>query len=202
MSVYYYKGAQILAPYTIRSNEPMYDVDTVSLKKQRASQNAQRWEISFNTAGTVDTVQDMLIAAVNATQLTDTMVMPQLPAVDEKTTISTASLPVAVAGAIGDTSVVMQVAGPTGLFPKGSFFKFNNHDKIYMTTSDTSFDGGTNVTMNFYPKLRSVVTTSNSVKNGSQCTLTYYKSIDNMAGVIFTDGVLSNSGTIELIEAL
>jgi hypothetical protein len=71
-----------------------------------------------------------------------------------------------------------------------------------MTTTDTSFDGGTNVTMNFYPKLRSVVTTSNSVKNGSQCTLTYYKSIDNMAGVIFTDGVLSNSGTIELIEAL
>ena len=41
---YYYKGAKILAPLTIKSNEPIYDTDTISLAKQRASQGAQRWE--------------------------------------------------------------------------------------------------------------------------------------------------------------
>ena len=48
MSVYYYNGAQILAPFTITSNEPMFDMTTISLKTQRASQGAQRWELSFD----------------------------------------------------------------------------------------------------------------------------------------------------------
>ena len=88
MSVYYYNGAQILAPFTITSNEPMFDADTVSLKKQRATQNAQRWEMSFSTVGTPDTVQDMLISAVANNQSTSTMIMPQLPAVSDKFTES------------------------------------------------------------------------------------------------------------------
>jgi len=202
MSVYYYKGAQILAPYSITSNEPMFDVDTVSLKKQRASQNVQRWEIEFNTVGTPDTVQDMIIAAVSSVQITDTMVIPQIPTVDSLTTITNESTPVAVAASAGDTSVTMQVAGTSGTLPKGSFIKFSNHDKIYMTTTDINFDGGVNLAVSIYPKLREDLTTAHTLKSGSQAILTYYKDIDNRAGITFTDGVLSNSGAISLIEAL
>jgi len=184
MSVYYYNGAQILAPFTITSNEPMFDADTVSLKKQRATQNAQRWEISFSTVGTPDTVQDMLISAVSQNQLTSTMIMPQLPTVDTLSTKSNTSTNVAVAAT------------------KGSFFKFSSHDKLYMTTTDINFDGGTNTSVSFYPKLQSNLTTSHTMLTGSLAVLTYYKSVDNMSGITFTDGVLSNSGTIELLEAL
>jgi hypothetical protein len=202
MSVYYYKGAQIITPFTIKSNEPMFDADTVSLKKQRASQDAQRWEISFSTVGTADTVQDMLLAAVTGNQLTATMIMPQLPAVDTLSTKSNTTTNVAVAASAGDSSVTMQVAGTSGTLPKGSFFKFSNHDKLYVTTTDINFDGGTNTAVSFYPNLREDLTTSHTMLTGSLAVLAYYKSIDNMSGVTFTDGVLSNSGTIELLEAL
>ena len=202
MSVYYYNGAQILTPLTIRSNEPTFDVDTVSLKKQRASQNVQRWEIEFNTIGTSDTVQDMLIAAVSDNHLVDTMIMPQLPAVDEASTVTSTAIPCAVVGDIGDTSVTLQVAGTNGTLPKGSFVKFSNHDKMYVTTADVNFDGSLNIAFNFYPALRTQVTTSHTLRTGNQAVLTYYKDIDNMAGITFTDGVLSNSGAISLIEAL
>jgi hypothetical protein len=208
MSVYYYNGAQILAPFTITSNEPMFDADTVSLKKQRATQNAQRWEISFSTVGTPDTVQDMLIAAVSQNQLTSTMIMPQLPAVSDKFTLENANavlttvVSIHVSASVGDSSIDVKTLNRSGTLPKGCFFKFSSHDKLYMTTSDTVFDGTTNPTINFYPSLRSNATTAHQVRLGDAARLTYYKSVDNMSGITFTDGVLSNSGTIELLEAL
>jgi hypothetical protein len=208
MSVYYYNGAQILAPFTITSNEPMFDADTVSLKKQRATQNAQRWEISFNTVGTPDTVQDMLIAAVSQNQLTSTMIMPQLPAVSDKFTLENANallttvVSIHVSASVGDSSIDVKTLNRSGTLPKGCFFKFSSHDKLYMTTSDTVFDGTNNPTINFYPSLRSNATTAHQVRLGDAARLTYYKSVDNMSGITFTDGVLSNSGTIELLEAL
>jgi len=209
MSVYYYNGAQILAPFTITSNEPMFDADTVSLKKQRATQNAQRWEISFSTVGTPDTVQDMLISAVANNQLTSTMIMPQLPAVSDKFTlenVSTSSsstyVAVRVNASPGDSSIDVKTLNRSGTLPKGCFFKFSSHDKLYMTTSDTVFDGTTNPTINFYPSLRSNATTAHQVRLGDSALLTYYKSVDNMSGITFTDGILSNSGTIQLLEAL
>jgi hypothetical protein len=208
MSVYYYNGAQILAPFTITSNEPMFDADTVSLKKQRATQNAQRWEISFSTVGTPDTVQDMLIAAVSQNQLTSTMIMPQLPAVSDKFTLEntnalpTTTVSIHVSASVGDSSIDVKTLNRSGTLPKGCFFKFSSHDKLYMTTSDTVFDGTNNPTINFYPSLRSNATTAHQVRLGDAARLTYYKSVDNMSGITFTDGVLSNSGTIELLEAL
>jgi hypothetical protein len=202
MSVYYYNGAQILAPYTIRSNEPMYDVDTVSLKKQRATQNVQRWELEFNTVGTPDTVQDMLISAIQGTNNISTMVIPQLPAVDELLTITNTSPVIVFPVNAGATSIVLQVAGNSGTLPKGYFFKFNNHDKVYMTTTDINFDGSTDLAVSFYPSLRLAQVSSNVILTGSGATINYYKSIDNQSGITFTDGVLSNSGNIELIEAL
>lgn len=202
MSVYYYKGAQILAPYSISSNEPMFDVDTVSLKKQRATQNVQRWEISFNTIGTPDTVQDMIIAATAGVQTVDTMVIPQIPTVDALKTITNDNAVIATLAVVGATSVTMQVAGNSGTLPKGSFFKFANHDKIYMTTTDINFDGATDLSVSIYPSLRVEQPISGTIRTGPNATLTYYKSIDNQSGITFTDGVLSSSGTIELIEAL
>jgi len=202
MSVYYYKGARILAPYSISSNEPMFEVDTVSLKKQRATQNVQRWELSFNTVGTPDTVQDMIIAAVLDTQSVDTMVMPQIPVVDELTTITNNSPVIAQLAPLGATSVTMGVSSTSGTLPKGSFFKFSNHDKIYITTTDINFDGSTDLPVSFFPSLRLEQPVGNEMKVGSNAIITYYKNIDNMSGVTFSDGVLSNSGTIELVEAL
>jgi hypothetical protein len=201
MSVYYYEGAQILAPLTITSNEPTFDVDTVSLKKQRASQNVQRWELSFNTVGTASTQIDMFLGAVTDIDEVRTMVMPQLPAVDEAITVLINNPTVGVTASKDVLQVTLEAGETAGIIPKGTFFKFSNHDKIYVSTSVTNLADTTPV-INFFPRLRADLTTSHTLKLRSDAILAYYTSIDNMAGITFTDGVLSNAGTIEILEAL
>jgi hypothetical protein len=129
---YYFKGAQILAPFTILSNEPVFEVDTVSLSIQRASQGAQRWEISFTTVTTEETQADMLVGTVTNLTTADTMVMPQLPSVVKNNT-ATANLAISVAQIAGTSSVTVV---SDGVIQKGSFIKFSNHDKLYMVTAD------------------------------------------------------------------
>lgn len=201
MSVYYYEGAEILAPLTITSNEPMFDVDTVSLKKQRASQNAQRWELSFNTIAEPSTQVDLFLSSVENLDTVTTMVMPQLPKVDELYTLTQTSSNVNSAAAAGATTVGVSAATTTGFLPKGSFIKFSNHSKVYVTTSDTTFTSGT-VNVNIYPSLRTSITTADLFRTNSECQLTYLRSIDQQTGITFTDGVLASVGTIDLIEAL
>ena len=200
MSVYYYKGAKIMAPLTITSNEPMYDVDTVSLKKQRASQNVQRWELTFNTIGESHTQVDMFLAAVAEIDSADTMVMPQLPSVDAAKTVSADAIPVLVAGLQNASSLTLNGSGLTGIIPKGTFFKFANHGKIYVTTSEANLN--VNPVINFYPALRADVGIGVNLMVGAGAVISYYTSIDNQTGITFTDGVLSNAGTITLVEAL
>jgi hypothetical protein len=201
MSVYYFNGAQILAPLTITSNEPLYEVDTVSLRKQRASQGVQRWELAFNTVGTAETQVDIFLGAVVDNQEVQSMVMPQLPQVDAKTTLSQPTLNMFGTTVAGATTTLLVGTSAYGFIPKGTFFKFSNHDKIYVTTNDVQM-GSTNKFMNFYPALRVQNTNSNTVRFGSGAILTYYRDINNQTGITFSDGVLSNAGTISVIEAL
>lgn len=201
MSVYYFNGAQILAPLTILSNEPIYEVDTVSLRKQRASQGVQRWELSFSTIGTAETQVDIFLGSIVDNQAVQTMVMPQLPQVDAKTTLSQPTVNMFGTTVVGATTTLLVGTSAAGFIPKGTFFKFSNHDKIYVTTTDVQM-GSTNQFMDFYPELRVQNTNTNTVRFGSAAILSYYRDIDNQTGITFSDGVLSNAGTISVIEAL
>jgi len=201
MSVYYYEGAKILAPMTITSNEPMFDVDTVSLKKQRASQNAQRWELSFNTIAEPSTQVDLFLSSVETLDTVTSIIMPQLPRVDELYTLTQTSTGVNGSFSAGVSAVSISAATTTGFLPKGSFINFSNHIKVYVTTSDTTFTSGA-VDVNIYPALRTSITSTDFLRTNSECQLNYLRSIDQQTGITFTDGVLASVGTIDLIEAL
>lgn len=95
--MYYFKGAKILAPLSITSNEPVFDVDTISLSKQRASQGAQRWELSFKTVSSGATEADIFVGMVTGISSAETMIMPQLPSV---VTANTSSPVLAIDAAI------------------------------------------------------------------------------------------------------
>lgn len=192
---YYFKGAKILAPFTISSTEPVYEVDTVSLSIQRASQGAQRWEISFTTVTTEDTEADFILGTVTGLTTTDTMVMPQLPSVVKNNT-ATANLTISVAQTAGASSVT---AVSDGVIQKGSFIKFSNHDKLYMVTADVS--AGT-APISIHPKLKQAVATTDTMLTGDSVLFTYFRDIDNLTGLTFSDGVLSQAGTITLIESV
>jgi hypothetical protein len=105
---YYFEGYEIVAPLSIASNEPMFDADTISLKKQRSSQGAQRWELSFNIVTT--TPADALLSIVDFDTV-QTMTMPQLNDVNDR--LSTVN------------------------YPKGAFVTGSNN-KVYMIKSDAS----------------------------------------------------------------
>jgi hypothetical protein len=195
MSVYYFNGAQILAPLSIISNEPIYDVDTVSLSKQRAYQGAQRWEISFNTVTTSETEADMLVGMITGITTAQNMIMPQLPSVDLANT-ATSTLAINANQAAGQSSVTIV---SDGIISKGSFIKFSNHAKIYMVTADVV--AGT-APVSIYPSLRSAVTTAHTFQTGGSATFNYYRDIDNSRGITFDDGILSTTGIVRLVEAL
>ena len=192
---YYYNGAKILAPLSIASNEPVFDVDTVSLSKQRASQGAQRWEISFNTATSGATEADMLVGVVTGINTADTMPMPQMPSVDLANTAGV-SLVISVAASAAATAVTVV---SDGVISKGSFIKFSNHAKIYMVTADVT--AGT-VPVSIYPALRSAVAITDTLKTGASATFTYYRDVSNLRGLTFTDGILSSTGTVNLVEGI
>ena len=63
MTTYFYNGNRISAPITFRSNEPMFYNDTISLKTERSTQNAQRWELSFQLT-TIESSSLSLVGSV------------------------------------------------------------------------------------------------------------------------------------------
>ena len=161
---YYYEGYEILTPLTIASNEPMFDIDTISLQKQRSSQGVQRWELSFeiltqDPAAALTSIVDFDVAK--------NMTMPQLNDVNDK--LATIN------------------------YPKGAFVTGSNN-KVYMVKADAS----SVVDSNLYPTPPSGLTYS-TVANA---TIRYFRSVDNLRGITFSDGVLASPGTIEIIEAL
>jgi len=202
MAAYTYQGSQIVTPFTIFSNQPVYEVQTVSLKTQRASQNVQRWEISFTTVNTEETAANMLVGLVDNIDTVETMVMPQLPSVAERTNV-VSTVRSNSAQSAGITTVVLNTASnlSSEIIPKGAFITFANHDKLYMVTADTAL---TNATANLpiFPSLRADLTNTTGVNIGSQVSFKHLRSIDTLTGLTFNDGVLSSPGTITLIEAI
>ena len=199
---YFYQGAEILAPITISSNEPHFDMTTVSLKTQRASQDHQRWELSFNALSNEDKAAELFLSTIVNFDTSDTMIMPQL--VKEGNTNTLSSTNVGSTAAAGVSSVsINNSSSQEGILPKGSFIKFANHSKVYITTNELTLTGTTTSrTLNIYPNLVSSVPNGTNLLTGDSCVISYFKSIDNQMGITYTDGILSNIGTINLIEAL
>jgi hypothetical protein len=200
MTVYYFEGSPIVAPLTIVSNEPVFSSDTISLKQQRASQGAQRWELSFQIQ-TRDIEEDYFVAMVTGINDAKSMVMPQLLAVDNKVTVTRQGVSAAAAANAFSVNINFN---ESAFLPKGSFISFANHSKLYMVTANIQTTES-NVAVPIYPSLRSAVTSGTAVFNpGSTIkpSLQYYRDLETLQGITYEDGVLVNPGTIKLIEAL
>lgn len=202
MATYYYKNTEILAPFTIISNEPMFDMTTISLKTRRATQGHQRWELSFRTQPTDNNIEESLISSVGNLDA-ETMVMPQLKSVQDRFTFSGPVSLSSQANANSTSVLLGRSSLNDGIIPKGYFVTFVGSDKLHIVTSDVNFAlSSGNATMNIYPKLTSNIPANNSVNTGLNVLFSYFKSIDNQTGITFTDGILANSGTITLLEAV
>lgn len=200
MAVYYYKGDKILAPFKIISNRPTFASDTVSLKHIRVAQEAQRWELSFNTL-TKENAANSFLGILEDMEERGQMIMPQFPEVAKATTAS-GNFGVETSVASNTSTLQINTDLGSGFLPKGSFIKFSNHDKVYVTRNDLDVDSATPQELNIYPALTSNLSAFTEIEYGSNCIISYYRDINNIQGITFTDGVLADQGTVTLIEAL
>lgn len=195
---YTFQGEPISAPVSITSNQPVFDAETISLKRQRVITGAQRWELEFNT-----TPRDpgaFFRQQVNG-RGTRTMVMPQIHGVADVTGTTVMSAGATTAGA---TAVPVDIPSGSISIPAGRFIKFAGHDKIYMVTEDENVRP-VPAGISIFPPLVADVADNEVVHYSDEDTsliFTGYRDSTDINGITFEDGVLARSGTIRLYENL
>lgn len=184
---------QFVAPLIVKSNRPVFLSDTMSLHRRSSARTAQRWEIQTNLMPQSSGAQHLMVQLVTkgSTEAV-TVVMPQNYGVTLARTVSTT--PTAV-GSAGDTQVTL--SGCTGTIPAGTFVKFSNHSKIYMTTSERSGNG----VVGIFPELRASVS-GHAMNCRDDVLMSALFDTDTINGMAYTDGILMDLGSIKLIERL
>lgn len=193
--IYYFKGQPIQMPFKVESNTPVFSSDTVSLKSLRASQDAQRWELSFSLLANSN-YGDLLLDKIEGSMVAQSMIMPQLPGVFESATGTTL-----VAGAASAGASTISLTTNNGLLPQFSFISFTNHSKVYMTKTARSGTG----TVSIYPELRASIPAGSTVRGPVSATpaqFVYVHKDGSISGIVFENNDIVNAGTIELMEAL
>jgi hypothetical protein len=198
MATYYFEGQQILAPFTIESVQVVLSSETVSGKIFKSKSKGQRWDLSFNIITNEP-------AAVFAALLEDdvvekSMIMPQLLDVD-KALENAAQYYGYVNGGVSSGSTVVPMTSILGLLPQGSFIQFSGHDKIYTVLNSLTTSGNANI----YPALQKDLANGTQIKLPNSVvrpSFHYKRSVDTLAGMVFTDGIIANPGTITLNEVV
>ena len=185
--------ARFVAPLKVRSNQPIFSSDTLSLKRPITRRAAQRWEIETNLEPLVHGANDLFASLVSKGHSeTVTVRMPQnYGAYLKRTAVS--SNPSAV-GSRGST--VVNVSGLSGLIPAGTFVRFATHSKVYMTTLDRQNSG----VMNVYPALRKDVAGGFTYREDVMMPCLF--DTDTIIGMSYTDGIMMDMGTVKFIERL
>ena len=186
--------AQFTAPLSLVSNQPVFQSDTLSLKRFVVKRSAQRWELETGVEPLIIGAGDLMVSLVTKAYDTPvTIVTPQNYGVKKA---RTNTLTPTASGAFNANSV--SISGANGRIPAGTFVKFSTHSKVYMTT--TEFNGDfTSGTIGVYPRLRAAVT-STAMQCNDDVLMTCYYDTDVVQGMQFSDGILMNGGTIKFVE--
>ena len=190
--------ARFAAPMTVRSNQPIYSSDTLSLKRQSTRRSAQRWEIETNLEPLTGGANDLFVDIVSKGY--DEVVYVKMPqnigvinARGNAQTVSVSSL--SDLNYVTVSNNVFQ--GRSNLIPSGTFFTISGIKKVYMTIGNRLGDG----TIQVYPALKEIF--SNRQMNIYNNVIgEFYYDLDTIRGMVFTDGALMDNGTIKLVEAL
>lgn len=183
--------AQFAAPLHVKNVVPVYLTDTMSLSRRVSRRAVQRWEIQSNVVPLSSDANAFFVDLVIKGKYSEVdVVMPQNYGVISKRT-NTAT-PVAT-GSAGASQVT--ISGVNGLIPKGTFVRFSNHSKVYMTTSDISAPGP----LDIFPELRSAVSGTNMYCKDDVIMTAYYDG-ETVSGMLYSDGILMDPGSVLLVE--
>ena len=82
---------------------------------------------------------------------------------------------------------------------EGTFIKFANHSKVYLIQSINAIYDNT-LAITLYPSLRSNVSPGEKVYLGNKVTARMNYEIDSIVGMRYSDGTMSDPGTVRLVE--
>ncbi len=189
--------ANFVAPITVRSNQPTTVSDTLSLKRQAVRRVAQRWEITASLEPFSDDAQDLLVNLVTRGH-SETVIatMPQNVGAFRNTT-STSTSPT-ISASYSANATQLNVTNLIGRISKGTFIKFSNHSKVYMLTQDITNNG----TLNIFPSLRTSVPQNTTFTFKKDVLISCMYDTDTVTGMVYSDGILMDVGTITLVEKL
>ncbi len=198
---YYYRGQEILTPYTISDNRTVYLNESLNKKRTTTQLTGQRFDMNFSVKPSHDPSQIML-AHISGFHKTDTMIFPQGVGLEDKRTYD-GSLEVKTALFPGSDEVTVNSIsghGANKIIPAGYFITFDGHPKVYMVTEEVTIDDMTDKVLKVYPNLQAGIDVNELVQFGDDVIYTYERDIRTARGVTFSNGILTNPGTINLVE--
>jgi hypothetical protein len=184
MSFYTFQGARIVAPVSFETDELLLVNNTLTMKQQRMTLPGQRWRVSFRVQPqpNANILVHMLPRLVTSFDFT-------VPQPDNPKLFSALTGNVTAAASAGATGFQTSAT-----VPAGRFIKFNNHNKVYMVLSQQ----GTAVTL--YPALQATLATTNTFTYGNNVLMKTYYDDEQVRGITFENGLLSDPGVIMLVE--
>jgi hypothetical protein len=184
--------ARFVAPATVRSNKPIFASDTLSLKRRVGGRAAHRWEIEANLEPLTTDANALFVNLVTkGASETVTVRLPQNYGVIFKRTSTSTPTAAGVKGA-----TILDVTNNAGLIPMGTFVRFASHSKIYMLSKDLRNSGQ----MHVFPPLRRNVNETFAHRDDVVMPCQY--DTDTVKGMVYTDGIMMDVGTVKLIERL
>jgi hypothetical protein len=185
--------ATFAAPLTVRNNRPVFASDSLSLKRNVNVRPAQRWEIQANLVPLSTDANELFvkIATSDHYQTIDVKMPQNTGSVHNRVKDPNACY---ASGSFNGTSVSVSTSGT---IPAGTFIRFGNHSKIYLTKTQRVGAG----TMTIYPPLiQSVV--NQVLYWQDDVVMPCLVDLDTTLGMVYTDGILMDLGTIKLVEKL
>lgn len=188
------------APLSIRSKQPAFASDTLSLKRKTIQTNYQRWEIDTAIAP-LDPDFNILGHTVKmgyTKSFPIRMPQPVFPAY--RAIPKTLMCNVSQAAGLMASQVYLTNSNPSFALPANSFIRFHGHSKVYLIT-DTQIVTGKNL-ITITPSLVGSVTLGEDVSVGDNVTMHVFYETDSPLGLSFQDGILADASKVTFVEKL
>ena len=184
--------ARFTAPTTVESNQPILFSDALSLKRTFNKRAVQRWEITSSVEPLSFGANNLFALFVKNgyTEKFDIMIPQNYGSIKRKTSNSTCTT---VASQFATT---VAVTNNSGIIPAGTFVKFLNHEKVYMTTTELTGTGNIGI----YPPL--MTSLNGTFMIHKNVIMKCYRETDSVRGMVYTDGILMDMGAMKFVEAL
>jgi hypothetical protein len=183
---------KFVAPMNVISNQPVYSQDMLNLKRRVQSQNIQRWEIETNLLPENYSSNFFVHSTLNGYHNKIYVRMPQNSLLNYTTATN-----ITVANDIAKNNKLIDIVNASTLVP-GEFIRFGNHAKVYLVTKAGVGGSGIEIT----PSLRQDIFTGEPIYTGGLVTMEAYYDSTTKIGISYIDGILSDPGSVKLIEAL